>query len=493
MKVCFKVDRIFFLLFFSFSLIDLQAEVLLPSLISDNMVLKQKSKVALWGWDTPGTNVQVETGWNGKVYNAVAGADGKWSLNVSTPKAGGPFQIWIDGTNRVTLDNVMVGEVWFTSGQSNMGWSVAEEKNSENVLKNAKHDNIRLFHVPRQVSDRKEMKLRKQASWKSCDAKSVKHFSAMSYYFAVLLQEKLKSWLSYDLQESDSKLRKSIERWNAWERAYSKDSAMYAEKMLVWQKDTARGIVNKPVKKPKSVHMLERPHCKPGALYNGMVYPCMPYTISGLIWYQGENNVGNAEPYTDWLTCMIGDWRNRWNSELPFYIIQLPNFDSINKKPLWAEMRDAQSKVLAVPGTHLIVTSDLGDPYDLHPRNKQEVGMRAALQALHYEYGYSDIVSESPMFERMEINGDKVIITFKNTGSSLEIRSRYGCLQGFAIAGEDKKFHWALGELKNNRIVIWSPKVPNPVAVRYNWENNPDGNLYNKDGLPACLFRTDNW
>lgn len=130
MKVCFKVDRIFFLLFFSFSLIDLQAEVLLPSLISDNMVLKQKSKVALWGWDTPGTNVQVETGWNGKVYNAVAGADGKWSLNVSTPKAGGPFQIWIDGTNRVTLDNVMVGEVWFTSGQSNMGWSVAEEKNS---------------------------------------------------------------------------------------------------------------------------------------------------------------------------------------------------------------------------------------------------------------------------------------------------------------------------------------------------------------------------
>ena len=228
-------------------------------------------------------------------------------------------------------------------------------------------------------------------------------------------------------------------------------------------------------------------------LYNGMVHPLIGYGIKGVIWYQGENNVGSAEPYTDWLTCMIGDWRNRWNSELPFYIIQLPNFDSINKKPLWAEMRDAQSKVLAVPGTHLIVTSDLGDPNDLHPRNKQRVGIRAALQALHYEYGYSDIVSESPMFERMEINGDKVIITFKNTGSGLEIRSRYGCLQGFAIAGEDKKFHWALGELKDNQIVIWNPKVPNPVAVRYNWENNPDGNLYNKDGLPACLFRTDNW
>lgn len=180
-----------------------------------------------------------------------------------------------------------------------------------------------------------------------------------------------------------------------------------------------------------------------------MIHPLLSFSIKGVLWYQGENNVGNAEPYTDWLTCMIGDWRNRWNSELPFYIIQLPNFDSINKKPLWAEMRDAQSKVLAVHGTHLIVTSDLGDPYDLHPRNKQEVGMRAALQALHYEYGYSDIVSESPMFERMEINGDKVIITFKNTGSGLKIRSRYGCLQGFAIAGEDKN---STGRWENSKI-----------------------------------------
>lgn len=224
-----------------------------------------------------------------------------------------------------------------------------------------------------------------------------------------------------------------------------------------------------------------------------MIHPLLSFAIKGVVWYQGENNVGNAEPYTDWLTCMISDWRNRWNSELPFYIIQLPNFDSTNKTPLWAEIRDAQRKVLTVPKTHLIVTSDLGDPHDLHPRNKQEVGMRVALQVLHHEYGRPDIVSESPMFERMEINGDTIIITFKNTGSGLEIRSRYGCLQGFAIAGEDKKFYWAQGELKDNRIVIWNPKVPNPIAVRYNWENNPDGNLYNKDGLPACLFRTDNW
>lgn len=171
-----------------------------------------------------------------------------------------------------------------------------------------------------------------------------------------------------------------------------------------------------------------------------MIHPLLSFAIKGVVWYQGENNVGNAEPYTDWLTCMISDWRNRWNSELPFYIIQLPNFDSTNKTPLWAEIRDAQRKVLTVPKTHLIVTSDLGDPHDLHPRNKQEVGMRVALQVLHHEYGRPDIVSESPMFERMEINGDKIIITFKNTGSGLEIRSRYGCLQGFTIAGEDKKF-----------------------------------------------------
>ena len=179
-----------------------------------------------------------------------------------------------------------------------------------------------------------------------------------------------------------------------------------------------------------------------------MIHPLLSLSIKGVIWYQGENNVGNAEPYTDWLTCMIGDWRQRWKTELPFYIIQLPNFDSINKKPLWAEIREAQYKALSVSDTHLIVTSDLGEPHDLHPHNKQDIGMRVALQVLHHEYNRTDIFSESPMYQQMEIKGNKVVITFKNTGSGLEIRSRYGCLQGFSIAGEDKTFHWAQAQLK---------------------------------------------
>lgn len=499
MKVCFKVDRIFFLLFFSFSLIDLQAEVLLPSLISDNMVLKQKSKVALWGWDTPGTNVQVETGWNGKVYKAVAGTDGKWSLNVSTPKAGGPFQIWIDGTNRVTLDNVMVGEVWFTSGQSNMGWSVAEEKNSENVLKNAKHDNIRLFHVPRQVSDRKEMKLRKQASWKSCDAKSVKHFSAMSYYFAVLLQEKLnvpvgiisaswagtgiESWLSYDLQESDSKLRKSIERWDAWERAYSKDSAMYAEKMLVWQKDTARGIVNKPVKKPKSVHMLERPHCKPGALYNGMVYPCMPYTISGLIWYQGENSVEWADEYEYQLQNFIDSWRNGFRSDFPVLIGQLTNFNYPSAERA-AIVRDAQLKAGEKDNTYVICTIEIGNPDDVHPNNKVPFGERFAGAALNKVYGKAGL-ADYPIAEGAIKKGSEVVVKFKYA-KGLWVKG--DALNDVSVYDANGHKMDVKTRIERNKLIIYGDNVRNAVKVSYAVDNDVKANLYNGDNLPAFPF-----
>ena len=499
MKVCFKIDRIFFLLFFSFSLIDLQAEILLPSLISDNMVLKQKSKVEFWGWDVPGTHVRVETGWNNKEYRAMAGTDGKWSMKISTPAAGGPFQIWIDGTNRVTLNNVMIGEVWFTSGQSNMGWSVAEEKNSENVLKNAKHDNIRLFHVPRQVSDRKETSLRKQASWKSCDAKSVKHFSAMSYYFAVFLQEKLnvpvgiisaswagtgiESWLSYDLQNSDNKLGKSIERWKAWESAYSKDSAMYAEKMLVWQKDTARGIIDKPVKKPKSVHMLERPHCKPGALYNGMVYPCMPYTISGLIWYQGENSVEWADEYEYQLQNFIDSWREGFGTDFPVLIGQLTNFNYPSAERA-AILRDAQLKAGEKEDTYIICTIDIGNPDDVHPNDKTPFGERFADAALNRVYGKAGL-ADYPIAKSAIAKDDRIIVQFSHA-------------KGLQIKGDvldDISVYNAEGDKLNvktytekNKLVIYGNDIRKATKVSYAVDNDVKANLYNGDNLPAFPF-----
>lgn len=468
------------LFIFLFVSLSVQAKVTLPAIYSDGMVLQRNQPIHIWGQADPKEKIQIL--FAEQKQTVKADSKGYWEVNLKALETGGPYQLQIIGKeNPISIKDILIGDVWLCSGQSNMQWVVNNVTNAEVEKKNANYSQIRTLNIPRRMELSPKDTI--SATWLVCSPENVGRFSGVAYFFAKKVYEEtnipigiinsswggtiVETWTS--LEAANTLPQKRLDRYNKNEKLFPPTEYLTRK--------------NKEAKR----------NDYPSLVYNAMIHPLLSFSIKGVLWYQGENNVGNAEPYTDWLTCMIGDWRNRWNSELPFYIIQLPNFDSINKKPLWAEMRDAQSKVLAVPGTHLIVTSDLGDPYDLHPRNKQEVGMRAALQALHYEYGYSDIVSESPMFERMEINGDKVIITFKNTGSGLEIRSRYGCLQGFAIAGEDKKFHWALGELKDNRIVIWSPKVPNPVAVRYNWENNPDGNLYNKDGLPACLFRTDNW
>ena len=468
------------LFIFLFVSLSVQAKVTLPAIYSDGMVLQRNQPIHIWGQADPKEKIQIL--FAEQKQTVKADSKGYWEVNLKALETGGPYQLQIIGKeNPISIKDILIGDVWLCSGQSNMQWVVNNVTNAEVEKKNANYPQIRTLNIPRRMELSPKDTI--SATWLVCSPENVGRFSGVAYFFAKKVYEEtnipigiinsswggtiVETWTS--LEAANTLPQKRLDRYNKNEKLFPPTEYLTRK--------------NKEAKR----------NDYPSLVYNAMIHPLLSFSIKGVLWYQGENNVGNAEPYTDWLTCMIGDWRNRWNSELPFYIIQLPNFDSINKKPLWAEMRDAQSKVLAVPGTHLIVTSDLGDPYDLHPRNKQEVGMRAALQALHYEYGYSDIVSESPMFERMEINGDKVIITFKNTGSGLEIRSRYGCLQGFAIAGEDKKFHWARGELKDNRIVIWSPKVPNPVAVRYNWENNPDGNLYNKDGLPACLFRTDNW
>ena len=467
------------LFIFLFVSLSVQAKVTLPAIYSDGMVLQRNQPIHIWGQADPKEKIQIL--FAEQKQTVKADSKGYWEVNLKALETGGPYQLQIIGKDPISIKDILIGDVWLCSGQSNMQWVVNNVTNAEVEKKNANYPQIRTLNIPRRMELSPKDTI--SATWLVCSPENVGRFSGVAYFFAKKVYEEtnipigiinsswggtiVETWTS--LEAANTLPQKRLDRYNKNEKLFPPTEYLTRK--------------NKEAKR----------NDYPSLVYNAMIHPLLSFSIKGVLWYQGENNVGNAEPYTDWLTCMIGDWRNRWNSELPFYIIQLPNFDSINKKPLWAEMRDAQSKVLAVPGTHLIVTSDLGDPYDLHPRNKQEVGMRAALQALHYEYGYSDIVSESPMFERMEINGDKVIITFKNTGSGLEIRSRYGCLQGFAIAGEDKKFHWALGELKDNRIVIWSPKVPNPVAVRYNWENNPDGNLYNKDGLPACLFRTDNW
>ena len=498
MKKCLvNLLAIFSLLIVSFDF--LCAKTVLPGPIGNDMVLKQKSKVAFWGWDDPGTEVCVQTSWNGRTYKVTAGSDGKWNMYISTPKAGGPYHISISGTDQIELNNVLIGEVWFTSGQSNMGWSVIEEKEYESVLKNATHANIRLFHVPRHVSSQEESLFGKKAVWKECNAETVRNFSAMSYYFAVLLQKELnvpvgiisaswagtgiESWLSYDLQASDDKLKKSIDRWQKWEQDFPKDSALYAEKQLLRERNSAKGITQEIVKKPKSVHMLERPHCKPGSLYNGMIHPCMPYTISGLIWYQGENSVEWADEYEHQLQSMIDSWRSGFHLDFPVLIGQLTNFNYPSAERA-AILRDAQLKAREKKDTYVVCTIDIGNADDVHPDNKLPFGQRFADMALNKVYGRNN-VADYPVAKKAVTKGDNIVVSFDFVK---EFYIKGKGINDIRVIDATGKIQKVNAVAKGNKLIIGCKNIQNPTKVSYAVENNVNANLYSKNGLPAFPF-----
>ena len=235
------------------------------------------------------------------------------------------------------------------------------------------------------------------------------------------------------------------------------------------------------------------PNMQPSLLYNAMINPIKDLAIKGVIWYQGESNAGAAKKYQTLFPAMINDWRNKWGYDFPFYWVQLANFmakDTIPVDSDWARLREAQTKTLSIPKTGQAVIVDIGEADDIHPRNKQDVGRRLALIALNKDYG-KNMVYSGPTFRSMEVSGNKVIITFDNIADGLQVNCRYGCVGGFAVAGQDKVFHFARAYKEGDKIIVISDKVNNPVAVRYGWSDNPDINLYNSVGLPACPFRTD--
>ncbi len=494
----FFVNAVVLFLFIILSA-NLCAKTILPGVIGNGMVLKQKSEVAFWGWDDPGTDIFVQTSWNGKKYAAKAGSDGKWNMSISTPRAGGPYHILINGMDRIELNNVLIGEVWLTSGQSNMGWSVTEEKNAENILKNADHANIRLFHVPRHVSDRKESVFGKNAVWKECNAETVRNFSAMSYHFAVFLQEQLnvpigiisaswagtgiESWLSYDLQASDDNLKKAIGRWWKWEKDFPHDSIAYAEKLALREENLAKGIAQEIVKKPKSVHMLQRPHCKPGSLYNGMVHPCMPYTISGLIWYQGENSVEWADEYEYQLQSLIDSWRAGFYSDFPVLVGQLTNFNYPSAERA-AIVRDAQLKAREKKDTYVICTIDIGNADDVHPDDKLPFGRRFADMALNKIYGRKNF-ADYPVAKKAVAKGDRIIVSF-DLVKKLCIKGKE--LNDIWVTDATGTKQKARAFTKKNKLIICCENIQNPVKVSYAVENNVNANLYSKNGLPAFPF-----
>jgi sialate O-acetylesterase len=486
-----------FLFFLSFALVAAhaaRADVKLPALISEGMVLQQEIDVPLWGWADEGETVDVE--FQGQKVAATA-KDGKWMVRLKPLKAGGPFTLTISGKNKLEFSNVLVGEVWLCSGQSNMGWRLNQSDNAEAEIASAKYPMIRLFTVPRSEENLPATDV--NGSWKETLPENAATFSAVGYYFGRDLHKArnvpvglinnavggspAESWTSAGVLKADSEYSEFVAEYPKRMGQFELALAKYKEEA---EKAKAE---NKPAPRAPG-----RPWM-PSGLYNGMLAPLAPYAIKGVIWYQGESNAARAYQYRRLFPAMISDWRTLWGQgNFPFLFVQLAAFGPNSKKlgeSDWAELREAQLMTLiASPNTGMAVAIDVGTFDDIHPRNKQPVGARLALAARAVVYR-EKIVYSGPVYQLMKINGDNAVLTFQHTGGGLVARS--GELKGFIIAGIDKVWYEARAEIKGNRVIVSSPEVPKPVAVRYAWAKYPTCNLYNKEGLPATPFRTDDW
>ncbi|MFB6342766.1 sialate O-acetylesterase [Saccharicrinis sp. FJH62] len=642
-----KKIALFFLLGL-LSVASVDADIKVAKIFGPGMVLQKGLKNPIWGWADKGEKIKIE--FAGKTIHTRANKEGKWLVKLPEMDYGGPYKMVISGNNTIVFDDILIGEVWVCSGQSNMEFSVQSVKNSTQEIAEANYPKLRMFTVPKRVSQSPEADLA-GGEWEICTPETVGDFSAVGYFFARDLMKDLQvpvgmihtswggtvaeTWISPDVIENDPDFNNALgklktldldnyakektkkmadlfggkipakdkgildgkavfadpklddknwstinapELWESegyadvdgicWYRKHvylTKEQAenvndVYLAKIddqdITWINgkeigktneynldriykiepgvlhegdnviairvlDTGGGggiYGNKDALKFKTsngdislagdwkvkftevfpVSSYISPNAYPTLLYNGMLNPIIPYGIKGAIWYQGESNADRAYQYRRVFKSLITDWRTHWDlGDFPFLWVQLANFMPAKNQPAeseWAELREAQTMALDLPNTGMALAIDIGNANDIHPKNKQDVGKRLELNALKVAYG-KDVVNSGPTYESMEINGNKVIIHFSNTGSGLMLKDKYGYLKAFAVAGKDKVFHWARGKLlDNNSVVIYSDEVENPVAVRFGWADNPDDlNLYNKEGLPAVPFRTDTW
>ena len=625
----------------------LTAQVKVPTYFSNNMVLQKGMAIPVWGWATPGEKVTVTI--DQSSMSATADKEGKWNVKLPAMNYGGPYQLTIQGKTNLSFENVMIGEVWVCSGQSNMEFQLITSKNGEAEVAASNYPNIRLFTVKKTISHQQQEKLQ-DGEWSQCSPATSSNFSAVGYFFGRELHQKLnvaiglinsswggtiaETWTSEqtigqnpDFTNQLAQLKKvnlddyakSVENevkqrvgetstidkgmkngqalwaapayndaswktmelpgyiesnglqgvdgivWFRKEITLSADEAkqkstlylakindsdstyingvligstrLQAEKSRVYPINagllkTGKNIITVRIEdiggmggvygNPATLYLQSgdhnislvgswkykvgivkfnavlSPNSYPTLLYNAMIHPLVPFAIKGAIWYQGESNVERAKQYRRVFPDLIKDWRAHWNQgDFPFLFVQLANLrkqDSIPVESDWAELREAQTMTLALPNTGMAVTTDVGEALDIHPKNKQTVGLRLALAGLKVAY-QKDIVYTGPVYQSMNVEGNKVTLTFDQIGSGIKIKDKYGYLKGFAIAGEDHQFHWATGKITGvNTLQISSTEVQHPVAVRYAWSNNPeDANLYNSADLPASSFRTDSW
>ncbi|UOQ74147.1 sialate O-acetylesterase [Hymenobacter cellulosilyticus] len=621
------------------------AQVRLPKLVSDGMILQRDAPVAVWGWAKPGEKVTVTLA--GKTAATTTGPDGRWRASLAKMKAGGPYEMTIAGTNRITLKDVLIGDVWVCSGQSNMETPMSRLRDKyPDVVAQANNPMIRQFNVDLRYAFSGPKADVAGGKWVPTTPQNVLAFSGVAYFFAKTLFDKYhvpiglirsavggspaEAWLSADalkafptyaqaaekvkdstyvartiaqgqaasrawytsLRQQDQGVVKGSTPWYAtsyqaadWKTmkipGYWADQGLGPVNGVVWfrkEVEVPASMVGKPARlelgtivdsdsvyingqfagttgyqyPPRKYDLpttllqpgrniivirvinnggrggftLDKQYRltaggqtldlrgdwqyklgaataptpgstsfqnQPGGLYNGMIAPLLPYTIKGVLWYQGESNTAKPEEYQPLLTALITDWRKHWQQPtLPFLYVQLANFMQVKDQPTesnWAGVREGQRRTLVVPNTGMAVALDLGEWNDIHPLNKEDVGKRLALAAQKVAYGDKKVVASGPLYQSMQVAGNKATLTFTSTGGGLVAKDGKP-LRYFAIAGPDKKFVWAQAKIEGNKVVVWNDQVPNPVVVRYAWADNPEGaNLANKEGLPASSFQ----
>lgn len=457
----------------------LMADIRLPQIFSDGMVLQRHQPIAVWGWADPSEHVKVEL--NNQNRETTADAVGRWQLALDPEEAGGPFQLVVSGKNTVMLSDVLVGEVWVCSGQSNMEWSVGRSNNAKQEIANANYPEIRQVRIPRKTAGVPLEDMEESLEWKEVNPQNVGDFTAVGYFYARELHKELnvpiglinaswggtiiETWISKEALQTDKSLRKAIH---------------FFEQVPA---DTIRQNTT--------------PNRYPTLLFNAMINPLIPYTVKGVIWYQGEGNARRAYEYRKSFPMMINDWRKQWGlGDFPFYFVQLASYKASGgtsaSGSAWAELREAQHQTLSLSRTGEAVTIDIGDTDDIHPRNKQDVGKRLAAIALHDSYG-QDIVYSGPVYKKLRVKGKQAIIHFDYVHSGLAVKASEDII-GFEIAGADQRFYPAEARIAGETVVLSSPSVNRPKAVRYAWADDPGkSNLFNGDGFPAVPFRTDKW
>ena len=494
-----------------------RAELKLPAIIGDHMVLQQKQSNRIWGWDAPGTKVTVN--FAGQTKSSEVGKDGRWEVKLDPlPANAKPQVLGITGSSKREIQDVLIGEVWMCSGQSNMGFTVGGDFKGDIEAAASNLPNLRLIKVPNLGIQ--ELQNDFKGEWKPSNADNAKPFTAVGFFFGRYLHQILgvpvglidnswggsaaEAWIRRDTIEKDPRFKTLMDGWKQREIDLQSDKAKvaYEAALTKWKADVE--ALKKAGLKPGQ--QLPRPpgspqqtlggNARPGNIFAGVVNPTLGYGIKGVIWYQGESNAGRAWEYAQLFPFMIEQWRKEWKQgDFPFYWAQLADFQAEKAEPgdsAWAELRESQTKTMKLPNTGQAVIIDIGEGKDIHPKNKYDVAARLVRWALVKDYGQT-FMYRSPEFKSVAVNGNKATVSLDMFGSKLRPFDVPDA-RGFAICGEDKVWHNAQGRvIAEDKVEVWSDNVGKPVAVRYAWADNPVCNLFSEQGLPVTPFRTDDF